>query len=123
MPMAAKRPCSYPGCGVLVHGASRCDKHVALHTGRFADRARGTRQERGYGAAWDRLRKQIMERDSGLCQSCRRAGLVVQAYAVDHKLSKAEGGTNDPANLEAICRPCHRTKSDAEAQRGRHKQG
>jgi 5-methylcytosine-specific restriction protein A len=71
-----------------------------------------SRQDRGYGAAWDRLRKQILERDKYLCQVCLKDhGRVRPAREVDHALGKAKGGTDDPSNLRAICVPCHRDKS------------
>lgn len=70
-----------------------------------------SRHERGYGAAWVRLRKQILQRDKYLCQPCLAAGLVTAAREVDHILPKAKGGTDDPANLRAICTACHRAKS------------
>lgn len=70
-----------------------------------------TRQQRGYGAAWDRLRKRILARDRYLCQPCLRKGRVRQATAVDHVHPKANGGTDDEANLQAICDPCHDEKS------------
>lgn len=71
-----------------------------------------SRHKRGYGAAWDRLRASIMERDSYLCQVClENRQRATPATHVDHILSKAKGGTDDPANLRAICRPCHDRKS------------
>jgi 5-methylcytosine-specific restriction protein A len=72
-----------------------------------------TRQQRGYGAAWDKLRKRILERDHYLCQPCLRGApsRITLAREVDHVLPKAKGGTDDPANLVAICTPCHRAKS------------
>lgn len=82
-----------------------------------------TRQERGYGAAWDRVRKVVMVRDCGLCQVCANAGrLGVIARAVDHIVSKAKAATlqwnqdrvDHPDNLQAICNPCHIIKSEAE---------
>ncbi|ATQ75077.1 HNH endonuclease [Massilia violaceinigra] len=82
-----------------------------------------SRQERGYGAAWDRVRKVVMERDGGLCQVCLKAGRYgVIAYAVDHIISKAkcaalrwsDARTDDPSNLQAICAPCHEVKTEAE---------
>lgn len=82
-----------------------------------------SRQARGYGADWDRLRKQIMQRDAGLCQPCRKAGtLGVIAHAVDHITSKAKakklGWTkaqmDHPSNLQAICEPCHKRKTAEE---------
>ena len=70
-----------------------------------------SRHERGYGAAWDKLRKVILARDMHLCQPCKAKGRVTAAQAVDHIKAKASGGTDDPANLRAICNECHRTKS------------
>lgn len=72
-----------------------------------------SRQERGYGASWDRVRKQVMKRDCGLCQPCKQQGRLTRAVAVDHITDKAQGGTDDPANLQAICEPCHTAKTMA----------
>lgn len=109
------------GCRALVHQGSRCELHGHLNTGRFADRARGTRQQRGYGAAWDKQRKRILARDGGLCQPCRRSGTVEQATEVDHVLARAEGGNDQDDNLQAICKRCHQAKTALEATRGRSK--
>jgi 5-methylcytosine-specific restriction protein A len=73
-----------------------------------------SRQSRGYGAAWDKLRKQVMQRDCGICQTCRKQGRVTIAQAVDHIRSKAKGGTDDLDNLAAICNPCHAIKTQEE---------
>lgn len=73
--------------------------------------SRTSRQSRGYGAAWDRLRKRILTRDKHLCQPCLDRGRVTAASQVDHILPKAKGGTDDPENLQAICGPCHQTKT------------
>lgn len=47
----ALRVCSVPGCPALTTGG-RCPNHA-----RQADRARGTRQQRGYTTEHDRLRR------------------------------------------------------------------
>lgn len=67
----------------------------------------------------------ILARDCGLCQQCKRAGRLTpvgdrpfSAY-VDHIVPKAEGGTDDDANLETLCRSCHTAKTDREKNRGR----
>lgn len=83
--------------------------------GAFADLRRGSRQSRGYGAAWDNLRAHVMTRDAGLCQPCSEQGRVTQAKAVDHIVPKANGGTDDTDNLQAICNECHTAKTVLEA--------
>jgi len=79
---------------------------------------KGSRHSRGYGVAWDRIRKQVLKRDNYLCQECMRQGkltpLCVKPYdhAVDHIISKANGGTDDMSNLESLCAdPCHKAKT------------
>ena len=73
-----------------------------------------SRQERGYGADYQRARKLVVARDCGLCQTCRRAGRITSFTQCDHILSKTKGGTNDASNLELICDRCHEIKSQAE---------
>lgn len=73
-----------------------------------------SRHSRGYGRAWDKLRKAILARDKHLCQPCLRKGKATPATAVDHKTPKAKGGTDDPSNLQAICTPCHDAKTAQE---------
>ena len=79
-----------------------------------------SRQSRGYGAAWDKLRQVIIKRDFGLCQACKREGRLNpyrkgQGFAVDHIVAKAAGGTDEPGNLELKCGPCHLAKTEREA--------
>ena len=78
---------------------------------------RGTRHERGYGAAWVKVRRVILNRDMHLCQPCREAGRITTARTVDHIKPKAEGGADDPDNLRAICSACHASKTTAEGHR------
>ena len=115
MPMSAPKPCCQPGCLALVgDGSTRCAAHK-VRRGAFADRTRGTRQERGYGAAWDRTRKRVMSRDCNLCQPCLRDGRTTLAVEVDHIVNKAAGGSDDDGNLQAICKRCHTEKTIHEA--------
>jgi 5-methylcytosine-specific restriction enzyme A len=80
-----------------------------------------SRQQRGYGAAWERLRKIVLERDHHLCQPCRERSRVTAAQAVDHILAKANGGTDELENLRAICRACHIDKTMQDAGKRRRK--
>ena len=79
-------------------------------------------QGRG-GRKWRRKREQILVRDGRLCQPCRAAGFVTLASEVDHIIPVAEGGSDDAANLQAICGPCHEAKSKAERVRGASRRG
>ncbi|MBC7618294.1 MAG: HNH endonuclease [Candidatus Saccharibacteria bacterium] len=113
MPSAAPKPCCHPGCGVLVRdGTAWCPAHPRSQG--FADRSRGTRQERGYGAEWERLRKIVLRRDKGLCQVCLAEKRIGRAYAVDHIKPKSQGGTDDLDNLQGICKAHHATKTARE---------
>jgi len=72
--------------------------------------SRSSRHARGYGAEWDKLRLYVLRRDNGLCQCdrCRGGGLrLTLATEVNHIKPKAEGGTDDPSNLQAVSSQCH----------------
>lgn len=77
---------------------------------------RGTRQERGYGSEWTRLRERILLRDKGLCQPCDYQGKVSPATEVDHIVPKSQGGTDDQTNLQSICSACHKIKTAFESK-------
>lgn len=71
-----------------------------------------SRQARGYGAEWDRIRAQILKRDGYVCQcsGCKAANRVLPATHVDHIRKKADGGTDDPSNLQSLNVDCHKLK-------------
>lgn len=81
-----------------------------------------SRQERGYDAAWERVRKVVIARDKGLCQMCLAEGRVTMGRDVDHKVPKAEakrrGWTraqmDHPDQLWLLCVSCHKEKTEAE---------
>lgn len=71
--------------------------------------------ERGYGYEWQKLRAQAMRRDHWLCQPCQRKGRATPATECDHITPKANGGTDALDNVQAICKPCHKAKTEVEA--------
>lgn len=77
-----------------------------------------TTTQRGYGHGWRKTRNSVMARDNHLCQPHYRQGKLVKAHAVDHIIPKSQGGTDDEANLEAICNSCHKEKTQRESQQG-----
>ena len=81
--------------------------------------SRESRHARGYGSHWDKLRILILQRDGGICHCPDCMGGQKQlkpAHEVDHIVPKAEakrlGWTqdqiDDPSNLRAVNRLCHR---------------
>jgi 5-methylcytosine-specific restriction enzyme A len=74
-------------------------------------------------SGWEQQRraKRVLFRDDTICHVCKRPGATV----VDHVIPVEEGGADDESNLAPIHQePCHRLKTQAEAERGRaRKQG
>lgn len=55
-------------------------------------------------------RHAALARDRHTCRTCGDT-----ATEVDHIINLAQGGTHDPVNLQALCTPCHRAKTETEA--------
>ncbi|WP_296228575.1 HNH endonuclease [Ralstonia sp. UBA689] len=100
-----------------------CDKHRRPAGGWRADSERGSRHARGYDAAWERKRDRILERAGGLCEcaDCARLGRVRLATEVDHIVPKAQGGSDDDDNLQAINKDCHKAKTLRERRKPKPK--
>ncbi len=103
----ALRPCAVPGCPNYAEGkAGQCIEHRAA-----ADRRKGSRQSRGYDAAWQRLRARKL-RATPFCEwpACAR-----RSAEVDH----IDGNTANRAwrNLRAYC-PYHHKVRTARDQPG-----
>jgi len=69
---------------------------------------------RGWRGVQDRER--VRKRDCGLCQQCHRAGKVSVGVAVDHIVPLWKGGSDEDANKELLCQPCHDVKTAREAK-------
>jgi 5-methylcytosine-specific restriction protein A len=78
-----------------------------------------SRQSRGYGASWSVARAQVIARDMGMCQPCKREGRTTAGREVDHITPKAEADRlrwtqaqqDALVNLQCICGPCHKAKT------------
>ena len=116
MPIAAPRPCSHPGCGVLVRdGSGRCAKHPKPVWAKPP-----TAAKRMTGRRLQKARAELFARDP-LCAECKRHGRVTLATQRDHIVPLEEGGADDDANVQGLCRDCHDTKSQAERERGQRR--
>ena len=70
------------------------------------DQRRGSSAQRGYGSAWRRIRACVLAKNP-ICTKC----WLEPSNTVDHIVTKARGGTDDEANLQALCRECHSRKT------------
>lgn len=85
------RVCAVPGCPVLTaKGKRRCTKHE-----READRARGTRHERGYDSQHVATREALLPLAYGtLCPLCNETMHQGQALHLDHSTPLAVDSTS-----------------------------
>nr|WP_310615838.1 HNH endonuclease signature motif containing protein [Pantoea cypripedii] len=113
MPARIPRACRKHGCAKTTTDQSGyCPDHI--NEGWQQHQRGQSRHQRGYGSAWDIRRARILTRDKHLCQQCLRNGRATAAKTVDHIKPKAHGGTDDDSNLEALCWPCHKSKTARE---------
>jgi len=67
------------------------------------------RTTRDASSGWEYSRKVVIERDDFTCQECGSVGGPegdVQLH-VDHIIPQVAGGSDDPENLQTVCRKCH----------------
>jgi 5-methylcytosine-specific restriction protein A len=114
MPSMPNKPCPSPRCHKMVTRAGRCEDHQVEPW--LSSKGKST-AERGYGWKWKKVRLVALSRDSYLCQECQRNGALSKATEVDHILNKARGGDDSLDNLESICKPCHKVKTNNERRR------
>jgi 5-methylcytosine-specific restriction protein A len=111
MPLASKKPCRYPGCGVAVHrGVPYCKTHTKA-VRKQSDQLRGTAASRGYDKAWQQLRKlYLAEHPLCECDDCQAGTLLLTAaQVVDHRIPISERPDLRLSwmNLRAMSKTCH----------------
>jgi len=136
---ALRRYCASPGCPArVVRGF--CARHKAATAKQF-DHARGSRQSRGYGAAWDRFRTRTFPallEERGVLPACgaRLSGVPsphsecvalgrveLQGLHLDHDPPllpherRDESAVCDPDRVGYLCIRCHNRKTKAERAR------
>lgn len=120
MGTAAKKPCGKLGCGKLTD-TSYCEKHTKDNPRMAArkqfDQIRGTRQQRGYGPVWQRLRLLILRRDpfcmiGKICDPAN-TGRRAPSKEVDHVIPAVARPDLffDENNLQGACHECHSWKT------------
>ena len=89
-----------------------------ISTGRIINRPS---YGQGRTGNWRTLRAKVLERDEYLCRcdACSASSDPLPAHEVDHIVPLSQGGKDNPENLRAINRDCHRIKTAAESAAGR----
>ena len=73
--------------------------------------------------AWKRCARGYRRSVGGLCERCRKRGLIVPAVEVHHKIKLSPENLNDPDvtlnwdNLEALCGKCHKEEHRPKRER------
>src|SRR5579862_1734998 len=110
MPKAPPQPCRHLGCPALVF-APYCEAHSEA---KDPVRYRGSAASRGYDSDWEKVRQQALRRDKFICRACLVEGRTTPAKDVDHIVPLAVDPARrlDLTNLQSLCRPCHRHKTE-----------
>lgn len=117
MPVKPATPCSQPGCPELSHERF-CPTHAKAEDQRYRTYQRDPAINKRYDHRWRKIRNAYIQAHS-LCEHCQENGRVTPAQEVDHIIPLDKGGTHDEANLQALCKPCHSSKTAREDDRWR----
>ncbi|NDD64945.1 MAG: HNH endonuclease, partial [Acidobacteria bacterium] len=63
----------------------------------------------------DEDRNAVKLRQDGKCAKCQDP---IVKFEVDHITPLCQGGSNEPSNLQALCKPCHADKTQTEERSG-----
>jgi 5-methylcytosine-specific restriction protein A len=121
MPTRPLRPCAAAGCRELV-ARGRCPRHELPRDREQAkryDEHRGSAAERGYDGTWAKV-TDLARHEDPLCVRCERFGRVTPSELTHHIVPVREGGTNEAANLQRLCKRCH---AHIHAEMDRKRQG
>lgn len=109
--MRRQRPCL--NCRTLTRNASRCDRCESAYQ-RTRDQVRGSAHQRGYTQAWRTTAAlavaQHRAEHGDWCPGWKVASHPSTDLTADHIVPKAAGGTDDPSNVQVLCRGCNARK-------------
>ena len=105
MPYKPAKPCAHPGCPALTR-SRYCPDHTKAEAKRYDRHQRDPASAKRYGHTWQKVRAAFLSANP-LCDMCLTAGKCTPATVVHHRVPLADGGNNDPANLQSLCQQCH----------------
>jgi len=115
MPRKPTSPCGYPGCSALTD-QRYCPEHQKRMSSHYNRYERDPVSKKRYGYQWQKVRARFLAAHP-LCAECMARGRATPASEVHHILPLSRGGTNDEANLAALCKPCHSAISARDGDR------
>ena len=65
-----------------------------------------------FASVSERVRYDVLKRDDGRCVLCGASSRDGVRLEVDHIVPRSNGGSNEPSNLQTLCAPCNRGKSN-----------
>lgn len=114
MPVAPRPPCRTLRCPRLaLPGRAMCETHAGASKAE-RDASRPGRQARGYGAAHQRLRREVLAEEPS-CALCGTEFLEGDVREMDH--ADGDVTNTERSNLRAVHRACHSRKTVAEQSR------
>ena len=109
----AGSPCIMSGCPHRAVDRGRCEQHARESNRAFRAKypdQRPSSSDRGYGAEWRKVRDAFLAKHP-YCRICEDEGKQERATDVDHIVPRRKGGTDEPSNLQSLCKHHHSTKT------------
>ena len=72
-----------------------------------------------HSVKWQRVRLLVLERDLHRCRLLLSVCTTL-ATTADHIVERADGGSDDPSNLRAVCAECHNARHPGRSAGGRY---
>lgn len=88
---------------------SECERRIEDFIENYGDRYRGRNDDPIPGS----LRYEVLKRSGGRCELCGASHDEVP-LDVDHIVPRNRNGSNEPANLQVLCRTCNAQKRDTD---------
>jgi len=102
-------------CGGLAPRGAKCP-----HCGRGGPARSGSPGKRRLGGATRQRMSKRIQREQGY--RCAECGVLTTRVELDHIVPLGLDGTEDRANLQTLCPPCHRLKTTADQHAIRERQ-